>query len=62
MTTSLECTMQWLEHGNDPKAATDEIRACLAKLDAAPAASMPGAEPIPMLVPLRYLASGGLLQ
>ncbi|WP_186252233.1 hypothetical protein [Burkholderia gladioli] len=35
---SLECTAQYLEYGNDPKAAAAEIRACLAKLDAAPAA------------------------
>ncbi|WP_186257369.1 hypothetical protein [Burkholderia gladioli] len=38
MITSLECAAQWLEHGKDPKAAAAEIRACLAKLDATPAA------------------------
>lgn len=38
MIAALECTAQWLEHGNDPKAAAAEIRACLAKLDAAPSA------------------------
>lgn len=45
MITSLECAAQWLEHGKDPKAAAAEIRACLAKLDATPAA--PVAELVP---------------
>lgn len=45
MITSLECAAQWLEHGKDPKAAAAEIHACLAKLDATPAA--PVAELVP---------------
>ncbi|WP_186269985.1 hypothetical protein [Burkholderia gladioli] len=35
---SLECTAVWLEKGNDPQDAARELRACLAKIDAAPAA------------------------
>ena len=35
---SMESTARWLEGGCDPLAAAKEIRACLAKLDAAPAA------------------------
>lgn len=42
---SLECTAVWLEKGNDPQDAARELRACLAKIDAAPAA--PVAEPTP---------------
>ncbi|WP_241238586.1 UPF0175 family protein [Burkholderia gladioli] len=42
---SLECTAVWLEKGNDPQDAARELRACLAKIDAAPAA--PVAEPAP---------------
>ncbi|MGG2044065.1 hypothetical protein [Burkholderia gladioli] len=42
---SLECTAVWLEKGNDPQDAARELRACLAKIDAAPAA--PVAEPMP---------------
>ncbi|WP_186104899.1 hypothetical protein [Burkholderia gladioli] len=41
---SLECTAVWLEKGNDPQDAARELRACLAKIDAAPAA--PGADPL----------------
>ncbi|RQZ31573.1 hypothetical protein DIE14_01265 [Burkholderia sp. Bp9017] len=29
---SLECTAQWLEHGNDPKAAAIELRMQIAKM------------------------------
>ncbi len=36
---SLECTAVWLEKGNDPQDAARELRACLAKIDAALAAS-----------------------
>ncbi|WP_369055010.1 hypothetical protein [Burkholderia gladioli] len=35
---TMESTARWLEGGCDPLAAAKEIRACLAKLDAAPAA------------------------
>ena len=42
---SLECTAVWLEKGNDPQDAARELRACLAKIDAAPAA--PVAELVP---------------
>ncbi|WP_186163401.1 hypothetical protein [Burkholderia gladioli] len=43
---SLECTAVWLEKGNDPHDAARELRACLAKIDAAPAApAAPAAEP-----------------
>ncbi|WP_244121656.1 hypothetical protein [Burkholderia gladioli] len=42
---SLECTAVWLEKDNDPQDAARELRACLAKIDAAPAA--PVAEPAP---------------
>ncbi|WP_208453038.1 hypothetical protein [Burkholderia gladioli] len=42
---SLECTAVWLEKGNDPQDAARELHACLAKIDAAPAA--PVAEPSP---------------
>ncbi|WP_244102275.1 hypothetical protein [Burkholderia gladioli] len=42
---SLECTAVWLEKGKDPQDAARELRACLAKIDAAPAA--PVAEPTP---------------
>jgi len=35
---SMESTARWLEGGCDPLAAAKEIRACLAKVDAAPAA------------------------
>ncbi|WP_186121068.1 VRR-NUC domain-containing protein [Burkholderia gladioli] len=35
---SMESTARWLEGGCDPLAAAKEIRACLAKIDAAPAA------------------------
>ncbi|WP_208455902.1 hypothetical protein [Burkholderia gladioli] len=45
MITSLECAAQSLEHGKDPKAAAAEIRACLAKLDAAPAAPVADVAP-----------------
>ncbi|WP_369067442.1 hypothetical protein [Burkholderia gladioli] len=41
---SLECTAVWLEKGNDPQDAARELRACLAKIDAAPA--RPGADPL----------------
>ncbi|WP_244133437.1 hypothetical protein [Burkholderia gladioli] len=41
---SLECTAVWLEKGNDPQDAARELRACLAKIDAAPAA--PVADPL----------------
>ncbi|WP_244129232.1 hypothetical protein [Burkholderia gladioli] len=41
---SLECTAVWLEKGNDPQDAARELRACLAKIDAAPAA--PAADPL----------------
>ncbi|MDN7724883.1 hypothetical protein [Burkholderia gladioli] len=41
---SLECTAAWLEIGNDPQDAARELRACLAKIDAAPAA--PAADPL----------------
>ncbi|WP_186056572.1 hypothetical protein [Burkholderia gladioli] len=47
---SMESTARWLEGGCDPLAAAKEIRACLAKLDAAPAAPVAEAEPIPMLL------------
>ncbi|MGK8887577.1 hypothetical protein [Burkholderia gladioli] len=40
---SMESTARWLEGGCDPLAAAKEIRACLAKFDAAPAA--PVAQP-----------------
>lgn len=43
--SSLECTAVWLEKGNDPQDAARELRACLAKIDAAPAA--PVASPMP---------------
>ncbi|WP_208452958.1 hypothetical protein [Burkholderia gladioli] len=42
---SLECTAVWLEKGNDPQDAARELRACLAKIDAAPAAPVAEAEP-----------------
>lgn len=41
---SLECTAVWLEKGNDPQDAARELRACLAKIDAAPDA--PVADPL----------------
>ncbi|WP_186269853.1 VRR-NUC domain-containing protein [Burkholderia gladioli] len=41
---SMESTARWLEGGCDPLAAAKEIRACLAKVDAAPAA--PVADPV----------------
>ncbi|WP_244129101.1 hypothetical protein [Burkholderia gladioli] len=41
---SLECAAVWLEKGNDPQDAARELRACLAKVDAAPAA--PVADPL----------------
>ncbi|WP_186214194.1 hypothetical protein [Burkholderia gladioli] len=44
---SLECTAVWLEKGNDPQDAARELRACLAKIDAAPAApAAPVADPL----------------
>ncbi|MGK8887414.1 hypothetical protein [Burkholderia gladioli] len=42
---SLECTAVWLEKGNDPQDAARELRACLAKVDAAPAAPVAEAAP-----------------
>ncbi|WP_186125985.1 hypothetical protein [Burkholderia gladioli] len=42
---SLECTAVWLEKGNDPQDAARELRACLAKIDAAPAAPVAAATP-----------------
>ncbi|WP_186224611.1 hypothetical protein [Burkholderia gladioli] len=47
---SLDCTAVWLEKGNDPQDAACELRACLAKIDAAPAAPVADAAPIPMLL------------
>lgn len=41
---SMESTARWLESGCDPRAAAKEIRASLAKLDAAPAAPVAAAE------------------
>ncbi len=42
---SLECTAVWLEKGNDPQDAARELRACLAKIDAAPAAPVADVAP-----------------
>ncbi|WP_186266908.1 VRR-NUC domain-containing protein [Burkholderia gladioli] len=42
---SMESTARWLEGGCDPLAAAKEIRACLAKFDAAPAAPVANHSP-----------------